>query len=469
MAIVAIAVNNAVPAGGTVYAGVDQPPGWGAEAATGTYASGVWTPAHDVNGKVNAASWAIVPAETWVQVAGTVYADLDAAVKAVDPTWFEPRNWPRAASAYNGLCADYGGSRLWAVCWGGHDDGANNGIYEFNCWKMAWRIEHMPSNPNEWSSDYRNNTSVTVPQYGTYTICGETNIAAVAAINAETLSPINDIYEDELFWDNKPTSRHVYNGNVYKSDTNEIIMTTGRLWRYSLTTSHWTYRRVYDDFLAVQVANPARIERSMTRENVMALLDTTSNLIHVAATPLSKKASYDLNANTWLPDVSMPGGGNSLAVAAWRPDNKTAVFVHPHSVSPNGQYWLWDNHTNETLETGTIDLLGDLVPEMFLSTLQEGSMEDGAIYISQINRYWIRAKVRPAITDPATPAEWTILEVNPTVTPWTLERKVFANGAPVMEVSNAMRDNCMQYMPELNAVVLMASGGLPILVYKLGA
>lgn len=446
-----------VPSGGDVWAGMDAPlpQGFAAGSETGTYSSGLWTPARTA-GVVNQASWDIVPTETWVRIADTAPEDLDAVVKAALPTWTELASWTRAWGAWTGFAVDAPRARWWSMCPGGHQDGTNNGIYGFEAYKMAWAVEKLPSLPSTWSDQYKNQSG---DQPGTWTVCEESIVETITKFDASTLSPINDWYEDELFWDRTPCSRHTYSGCVYRHETRELIMTVGRLWKYSLDSHAWTYKRVLRDYLAKKVDDPTRMEVAVTRENVLAHIDTANGHLVITANPLSRKALYDLNSDAWLDEtaVSMPWAAWGGSTVARRSDNKIAVFTPPNFGSNGGKYWLWDAGTKTTDVSGDMQIGGDLDYTLFSNTYLDSS----AVYVESINRYWMVTRRRESAGNPFITV---MLEIDPTTTPWTISEKTFTGGMPT--INSTKFEERMVYIPTLDAVFMFYDGDLDGLVYK---
>ena len=93
----------------------NQRGGLGSGTATGTYASGTWTPGRDAAGTVNAVSWALVPLNTWVEVNGTRLDALDTAVLAAVPAFHDygVEGWTGVTNDWCGFAIDQPGSRVW--------------------------------------------------------------------------------------------------------------------------------------------------------------------------------------------------------------------------------------------------------------------------------------------------------------------------------------------------------------------
>jgi len=183
---------------------------------TGSYDAGTntWTPGRDASGIVTGASWALVPTDgTWVEVAGTAFAtQVQPLLTAELPGYNDPgaSDLSSVLNDYNGFAVDYAAGRIFAHG-GGHQGGANNGIYRCDLKKMAWAIAKLPDMQTYWPENYKANP----PRDNSYTIY--TN-----ARDAVTADPTTSAFWEDEFYDpveplantRNPTARHTYQAMV---------------------------------------------------------------------------------------------------------------------------------------------------------------------------------------------------------------------------------------------------------------
>jgi hypothetical protein len=412
------------------------PAGFANGSATGTFdaASGSWTPGRTA-GVVNAASWAIVPAGRWVQVSDTRIDGLTAAVSASAPGWDgNSLRWDAVLNAWNGFAIDVAGSRMWLVAAGGHADSSNNGIYRFDAYNMAWAIERPPSDRRAWSAQYIN---LAAPQQGSYTACYESQVQSGLAAQPD----VNGWAYDELFWDRRPTSRHVYSSVIYSPNSNELVMGCRRLWRYSLSTGDWTYKRTY----------PGPIDGA----ELYAFHDEVRDeyLIGGMGDGIYKSYGYKLGSNTW----SSWGSPWSLyGVADCRHGRVVTAFATINSERTGtypGKYWRYDLDSRSLTASGNVQLAGGLA---FSDFYGDYGYDGGSAmaYIPGINRYWILQNMRGGM-------RW--LELDPSSTPWTLRPLSFPSGTPTTRDKPCRK---LVYLPDLSALVLFSGSDIPGYVYK---
>jgi len=213
---------------------------WGSGGSAGTLSGDTWTPGRDGSGIVNLASWNLVPANRWIEIAGTRLDGLDAAVKAAVPGWSDIGNedWNGVTDDWNGMAWDdrMDSERGWLVVSGGHAGSSNDGIYEFTLRKMQWRVQRMPSDISWWPGSY--NTS------GTFT-----GFPPAAGYYSSNQANPEGVYSDEFYDPNNlaksirtPTSRHTYGSTIYVPSlggSGRILMGCRRYWEYDLGTDAW--------------------------------------------------------------------------------------------------------------------------------------------------------------------------------------------------------------------------------------
>lgn len=419
---------------------------WGSGTQTGAMSGDLWTPGRDANGVVNLASWNIVPKQRWIQVAGSRLDGLDAAVKAAIPAWRDwgVEGWNGVTDDWCGMATDTAASRMW-LFGGGHAGSSNNGIYRFDALRMAWAIEDLPSDPTPWSSAYANSRSG-----GTYTICPESDAAMKSKQSAGTLQAVNDWFYDELFWDRKPTSRHTYSSMVYAPETNELIMICRRLWRYSLTERRWTYKRLIRDQAA----------QWLDGEDMVAIYDEVKREVLVSAAGSSgiyNATGYSLTNNTWtnwgspwnlysgIADVRV---GRRVVVV--QPGAQRTIYNNAPSL-----YWDYDLDTRSLRASGQFQYGGGLTQNDFAR--DDWWYDSAALtYLPSRNRFWLFTLMFTG--------GMTLLEINPTTTPWTISR------APAMPGTLPTMGNNMErkmiYLPQLDAVIICNHANENLSLYR---
>jgi hypothetical protein len=421
--------------------------GWGSGNNAGTVVSDVWTPGRDAAGAVNAASWAAVPKDRWLQIADTRLDALDAVVKAAMPGWADPgvEKWNGVTDDWNGMAVDTAGSRLW-LTGGGHAGSANNGIYRFDAFKMAWAIEDLPSDTRVWSDAYRNIGAAG----GTYTGCAESTAVMQAKQAAGTLQPINDVFWDELFWDGKPTSRHTYSSLVYAPESNELVMICRRLWRYSLTERRWHYKRQIRDVPTLW----------MSGENMVAIYDEARREVLVSAAGsegVYRATGYSLTDNRWT-DWSSPW--NIYAGIADVRVGRRVVIVQPGATPGGGygaqptRYWEYDLDTRRLVTSGTAQLGDGLLASDYAPA--NWFYDSSAVtWIPSRYRYWFYTLMAGGMT---------LLEIDPSTNPWTIRRPSGIVGRVPAPGKNLERK--MIHLPALNAVLLCDQAAKDLYLYR---
>lgn len=420
-------------------------PRFGNGNATGSLNGDVWTPGRDANGLVNQVSWDLVPRRRGIWVAGSKLAALDGVVKAAIPAWrdYGTDGWDGVMQAWNGFTIDTAGSRLWLMAAGGHAAASNNGIYRFDAFKMAWAVEKMPSDPTPWSAYYKG----TGGRGGTFTYCSESDAEAVARAAAGTLKMQNDYFYDELYWDNRPTSRHVYSASAYIPQTNELIMSTRRLWRYSLTTGEWTLRRRLKDIATQHFAG----------SGTWAIYDEVAQeyLHGGAGDGLYNTVGYKVSSNTWT-NWNAPWAIYGVADA--RHGRQVTILATPERsgglYAKDGQYWVYDLDSRTVALTGKLQYAQGLSRDDFppVNYYYDGY---ALCYVASINRYWLCTRMN----DGSMP----ILEIDPTTTPWTVRRQPLEGVVPRPH-QNLCRK--LVYLPGLNAVVMGDAATKDMWIYK---
>lgn len=436
--------------------GVQAAGTWGTDSATGTLVGNIWTPARDLSGRVNLASWNIVPIGRWIQVAGSEVNTLLSQIQLSMPGYAPLGNEVLMAATcnnWNGLIPDYTNQRFWFMNAGGHNGGSDNGIYRFDCYKMAWTVEHLPSSQSSWSANY----IARIPG-DTYTNCQESRVQWQAVIANATWTPsASDMnsatawYWDELFWDRKPTSRHTYSAQAYLPDKNELISSVRqRIWRYSLTTGQYTLKRMFNN-----TQNP---ETTYDGAGVYSIYDEVNGeyLHGGAADGRYGTLTYNTNSDafsSWANPWSIYG------VADTRYGRDVTAFAHIYSdggTAYNGRYWKYNLDSRTVTASGSVNFEAPLSQASFCSA-PGSSYYDGTsiVYLPTENKYWLWALNSSNSMES--------FEVDANTTPWTMRRKTFTGAVP-NPLRNLMRK--MLWMPGLNAVVLVDQAHIPTYVYR---
>jgi hypothetical protein len=412
----------------------------------GTLDGTLWTPGR-LNGVVNEASWEIVPQNKWIQVANTRLDTLESQITSAIPGWRDPSvsKWVGVTEAWNGVAYDERGHRAWWVAAGGHADGANNGIYRFDAFNMAYSIEHMPSDTTKWSESYAK-----LQTTGTYTFCPESDKVRQELVTNGTSGDENDWFYDELYWDNQPTSRHTYSGALYVPERDELVLAVRRLWRYSISEKRWFYRVLPQGDNAVSALGEESIAYyDQSRDQVLALSCGSGG-------PWSN--TFNMSNNKWTGENVIGHGWDWSGAADYRHNNTVTLFKAVEAedtyASP-GRYVSYDIVTRQVHVSGEVQYGPGVKREDFYPT--DGN---GMVYIPPLNRYWV-------VQTNATSRDLTWLELDPTTTPWTYNLLKLDSPTPALTGSTLVRRR-MIWLPNLNAIVWLGSADQNVQVYKIG-
>ena len=409
-------------------------PGFGSGPATGTYVGDTWTPGRDGSGVVNQASWDIVPTGKWSKIAGSRLDGLDATIKAAIPGWTDGGNWRGLARSWAGCAIDAENARMFFFG-GGHSDSSNNGLYKWEGYKMAWEIECLPSDSTLFGSSFVGTGSYTFDarSHGAYLAYG----GAAPAINGP--------FYDENFNDQKPNARHTYNSLVYVPDRQEIFMMCRRMWRYSLTTGTWNYRRIWNDSFSYPFEG----------EEIFAFYDITTGEVVAGATGSGgyhNSVAFDTNALTWGSRIS------PFAWLAWIAADVTGDFMTVHTPNRATHGWDYAHITISGATSGSVvgvyNMVGVTYPE-FMSEYELASF----IYVASINRYWLFTQMADGVTQ-----RW--FEADPTTTPWTLTPKTFTGATPTSAPYPQSGRKGM-FVEAMNAVIFWTDADAEVSIYKL--
>lgn len=188
----------------------------------------LWTPRRDQNGNIVDSSWAELPANAWVEVADTNPIPIIARKIVAAGFPFSPpfgsmsllESHVRGSfKAWVSGALDAEGGRFYVPWGGGHGDGALNGVWRLDLFRMEWNIQKMPSHPKapgfEWTEKYIQSRSWT--QYRD---------------NAGEYWDVAKTGSHDALPDGRPTSRHQYEGVVFDAARNCVMQ--HRLGRWSL-------------------------------------------------------------------------------------------------------------------------------------------------------------------------------------------------------------------------------------------
>lgn len=402
----------------------------------------LWRPGRDDTGRVNRRAWEAVPRNRWVVVADTRLSNLDAQVRSMVPGWTSATlAWDRLFQSWSGFALDPEGLRLWFMG-GGHSDGQNNGLYRFDLTRMAWSVEEPPSDRRLWAATYDALNATRYPP---------SDAAAQAKSKAGTLQPVNDVYWDELP-DGKPTARHTYSSMVYVRETQELVLTARRLWRYSLVDKRWTYRRLIRD----------QFQPWMDAEDVIATHDERTGEVLFSSCGsggLYRATGYDLGRARWTDWPESPWR-RSFGSADTRHGRKLTVVRPPMAAGAGkpalpGMYWVHDLDRRAIDDGGELRFGEGLGINGFAS---HTAYYDGAsvAYLAAMNRYWLFTRVAAG--------DMQLFELDPTTKPWTLRRAETTGAVPK---PRALLKRRMNYWPALNAVTLADNGDSDLYAYRL--
>lgn len=271
---------------------------WAKEGPAGSLVGSVWTPGRDANGIVTAASVALLPVDTWIEVANTK------ASEQIEPLLISGGYKPVGSTAsmfiYSGMAFDPVKGKSY-LSGGGHSGGGDNGIYSVDFYKMGWEVCAWPSKPgkditveearmyingslggNSYSAQVSNPAS-SAGSFYVYPYAKSSTGFAVKNWNSETVwawceavgpegirrggevvFPGNLIHGTQeaadyynanyklgreslrsknpnydVLPDGRPTSRHQYNGLIYNSARQEIQSVVRSFTRAKIDGSGW--------------------------------------------------------------------------------------------------------------------------------------------------------------------------------------------------------------------------------------
>lgn len=147
---------------GKVYAGIPT-------SVPNDVSAGVWTPTTDDYGRILDASWANLPLNEFVAVAGSQPQKLTDYLISVglNPATLEQGTASNLLPTFNawvGAAVDQNTGRIFVKRGGGHVDSSINGVWEYNLEHvLGWTVFVLPSDPfqngYEWVPEYRDSAA----------------------------------------------------------------------------------------------------------------------------------------------------------------------------------------------------------------------------------------------------------------------------------------------------------------------
>lgn len=416
---------------------------WSKEAVTGSYdtVTDTWTPGRGSDGRVTEASWALVPLERWVRVAGTVAQSvLNAAIQAAIPGWTD---WGDSGldgvfKAWSGMAVDPTPTKAEALFWGGgHTDSSNNGVYKCDFARMSWSVAIMPSNPANWVANY--DTGAGNP-YGSFSVYPP-------AQAYQDANPTDYSIRADCFYPhapNEPTSRHTYSSLAINPKRNEMYCGVRRMWTAHLDTQTWTPGN----------PNPQITGDRFSGENVFGYWDEVKDEYVVVA---SQSGGIAWRHNPVTGIYSDRPGGTPMGGAFWacgfcKYERDIFGFLRPDSSGYNPPTFFRQNL--DTMVTQQIVVTGDVAGDLF------ALYEDGtaAAWIPQKQKLLVFTKYRPAIGSPYTYQSFWVDPAAATCTSVTLPGN-FAS-------SHMWVESKFQYVPQLGAVVYVDAASSDIRIMR---
>lgn len=433
------------------------PAGFATGGGTGTLVGDVWTPARAVDGRVYAESWDIVPTGAWYRIADTEMTTLTAEIVAAALNWNSTQlGWASYTQSWSGWAIDQTNARLWHTCSGGHSDGNNNGVYRFDCYKMKWAIDQMPTDRLLQNTEY----AVTNGIYGAGQ--GSTNwtadFDAVAQFGAGTLGHINDSWYDQFMVNGQPGARHTYAAPMYDAARDKLYMPVRRWWEFNRASGTWDYRRIFNDKAHVlSVSGAYSFVPAMDASGCLAIWDEVADEALFSSSEGILNNSYKYNKTTatfgaWTAPWNGLGA-NTLA----RHGRIATVLEPPQSAGTQvGRYWRYDLDARSTGGAqGNLQLI-DCVRADFVRV--EGGEYDGAAscYVPSVGKYLM-------CTRTASPGPMAFYWINPGVTPWSISPATLTNAPTGL---STLLNGRMTYMEALDAIVMQDLASTRMYLYK---
>ena len=200
-------------------------------ADVGTIVAGVWTPPRDGAGVIPLSTFTALRTgatkNQWVKVAGSVPNRILTQCQSkfgMDPSLpaWQLGDDHGGNAVFKPWCApivDYVNYKLYWYASGGHHNSSWNMIACFDFRTMQFDCLRPPSDPTDWSSEYK---------------------AAATFTPYRPAPPSGSVEEQygayQILPDGRPTSAHTYGDGVYDPVTNKLLRLLGRRWDYDLDT-----------------------------------------------------------------------------------------------------------------------------------------------------------------------------------------------------------------------------------------
>lgn len=436
-----------VASGGVIAAGRNVFFSSGSE--TGSYNTGtqVWTPGRDANGVITRASFDLVPTDgTWVEIAGTAFAtQVQPLLTAALPSYNDPGSSDLASvlNAYNGFAHDVVGGRIFAHG-GGHQDGANNGIYRCDLKKLTWAIAKLPDMQTYWPANYKANP----PRDNSYTVY--TNSKDAVTADPTTSSFYHDEFYDPvepLASTRNPTARHTYQAMTFYGG--KLRHGVRRYWEWDEATDTWTSRFP----LGKNATTHTETGGGYCGEGVKGTWDEVNNRYLVTPTQISSVAgagwAWNETAQTWTQPANLLGGWEASAAVFARRGREWCSFARPTRQGdyypPTMKVWNLDTEVRTTVSlTGLVQ-----------SKCVDSSRYDEATlieYVSAVDKFFVAMSydLNDTYADTAAlPLETFWIDT----TAGTITHEVQAGKWPVLN-SNSLVKNKLFYVPQIKSLVM---------------
>mgnify|MGYP003494019835 CR=1 FL=1 len=427
----------------------------------GSYNAGtfVWTPEKNASGVVYQASWDEVPTSTWVTVTNTEMTTLTAEITAASLGWNSGNlGWASYTQSWSGWAIDQTWARVWHTCSGGHSDGNLNGVYRFDCYKMAWAVEQMPTSKTLQDAEY----AVLSPDASRGGI-GTTNYAAQAdsltQYGLSTLAHINDSWYDEFLTDNQPTARHTYHGVVYDSARNKIYMAVRRWWEFDRAAGTWNYRRVFNDaaFVPTGSGNGYAFTPAMDASGQIGIWDEVVGEMLFSSSEGIEDSSYKYNPST-ATFGAWAAPWNGLAEETVCRNGRFAVVLEPPAATGTqvGRYFKYDLDARSTSGVqGDLQFSG--CSRADFGAALSPHMDGGAsTYIPSLGKYLMCCKK----SDSTMGFYW----IDPTTSPsWEMSPATMTNAPTGL---GTLMNGRMVYMESLSAILLQDQADEKVYIFK---
>lgn len=407
----------------------------------------VWTPGRDANGVVNQISWANVPREQWMRIAGTEMSTLTDPIVAANLNWNEKSlSWSSYTQSWSGWGVDVVGSRVWTFS-GGHSDGNNNGLYRFDALTMRWAIEQMPTDRLLQQAEYGALSGTKNPLAAS---------DALAKFNAGTLTKVNDSWYDQFLVNNQPTSRHSYGSLVYDPTRDRIYMPSRRWWEFNRAAGIWDYRRLFNDYVVTLSNNWVGLTEYMDFEGIMSTWDEVTGEVLFQSSGSggsNRSLAYrpsDATWRTWDAPWRLWGNGADAR------HGRTWTYISPPaSTGPSvGKYWRYDLDSRSTVASGDLQYIGTSRADFITGdNFYDGP---GACWVPSVGKYLFCTRQASG----AMGFYW----LDPAATPWSISPAAM-NNAP----SNLSRllNRRMVYFDALNAILMQDLASTSLYLFKL--